>query len=61
MHSTYEAKVYAMDESMKLLQHVTYIVEDLNLKSALVPEAIPVLNSNHACDHWSSNLSIKGL
>ena len=59
--SSAEAEIYATDECIKSLQHLSYLIDGLNLKDDIMPAPTKVYNDNSACIQWSVNLTTKGL
>ena len=59
--SSTEAEIYATDECVKQLQHISFLLEDINLQHLVMPSPTTVLNDNNACVVWSHNLTTKGL
>lgn len=58
--SSCEAEIYATDECVKALQHITFIFQDLHL-SQLLPSTHVIYNDNEACVKWNAKLTTKGL
>ena len=58
--SSTEAEIYATDECVKSLQHISHIIQDLHL-SHLLPPTFNIYNDNEACVKWSYNKTTKGL
>jgi hypothetical protein len=59
--STAEAEIYATDECTKALQHVSYLIDGLNLRNTYMKSPTTIYNDNKACVDWSHNLTTKGL
>ena len=59
--SSAEAEIYATDECIKSLQHLSYLIDGLQLKDNIMPAPTVVYNDNSACIQWSVNLTTKGL
>jgi hypothetical protein len=60
--SSTEAEIYAVDECTKCLQHISNILQDLNLLHLLTDNRpIPIQNDNEAAVKWSHNMTTKGL
>jgi Reverse transcriptase (RNA-dependent DNA polymerase). len=60
--SSTEAKIYAVDECTKCLQHVTNILSDLHLLHLFTNnEPIPIMNNNEAAVKWLHNMTTRGL
>ena len=59
--SSTEAEIYATDECVKCLQHISNILKDMNLFEKVTDGPIPIWNDNEACVKWSHNLTTKGL
>ena len=58
--SSTEAEIYATDECVKSLQHISHIFQDLHL-SHLLPSSFTIYNDNEATVKWSQNKTTKGL
>ena len=56
-----EAKIYATDECVKSLLHLSHIISELALTSQFLDLPVTIFNDNHACVCWSHNLTTKGL
>jgi hypothetical protein len=59
--STAEAEIYATDECTKALQHVSFLIDGLNLRNTYMKAPTTIYNDNKACVDWSHNLTTKGL
>ena len=59
--SSAEAEIYATDECTKALQHLSFLLDGLDLKQDLMPSPTTIYNDNTACIQWSVNLTTKGL
>ena len=59
--SSAEAEIYATDECVKGLLHLSFLVDGLNLSKLIMPRPINVYNDNAACVQWAVNLTSKGL
>jgi hypothetical protein len=59
--STAEAEIYATDECTKALQHVSFLVDGLNLCNTYMKSPTTIYNDNKACVDWSHNSTTKGL
>ena len=59
--SSAEAEIYATDECIKSLAHISYIIDGFDLKDSIMPSPTIVYNDNSACVQWSVNLTTKGL
>jgi deoxyuridine 5'-triphosphate nucleotidohydrolase len=60
--SSTEAEIYAVDECTKCLQHISNILQDLNLLHIFTEnQPIPIQNDNEAAVKWSHNMTTKGL
>ena len=59
--SSAEAEIYATDECIKSLAHISYIIDGLDLQESIMPSPTIVYNDNSACVQWSVNLTTKGL
>jgi hypothetical protein len=59
--SSAEAEIYAIDECTKCIQHITNVLQDLDLKDTFTSGPIPIKNDNAAAVQWSYNMTSKGL
>ena len=59
--SSAEAEIYATDECIKQLLHLSYILDGYDLCKALMPSPTQVYNDNMACVCWSKTTTTKGL
>ena len=59
--SSAEAEIYATDECIKQLIHLSYILDGYDLANTLMPTPTPVYNDNMACVCWSKATTTKGL
>ena len=59
--SSAEAEIYATDECVKCLLHLSFLVDGLDLQNELLPPPTTIYNDNMACIQWSSNMTTKGL
>ena len=53
--STAESEIYATDNCVKQILHLSHIISDLGLTKQLMPSTTPIYNDNMACVHWSKN------
>ena len=53
--STAKAEIYATDECVKHILHLSNIVSDLGLTKQLISKFIPIFNDNTACVQWANN------
>jgi hypothetical protein len=59
--STAEAEIYATDECTKSLQHVSFLIDGINLCDEYMQSPTTIYNDNKACVDWSHNMTTKGL
>ena len=59
--SSAESEIYATDECVKSLLHLSYLLEGLHLKTRFMPTPSIIYNDNSACIQWSENMTTKGL
>ena len=60
-HSSAEAEIYATDECVKQLIHLSYILDGLDMIQDVMPAPTPVYNDNTACIAWAKATTTKGL
>ena len=58
--SSTAAEIYAIDECVKALQHISHIFEDLHL-THLLPSTFLIYIDNEASVKWKTNMTSKGL
>ena len=58
--SSTEAEIYAVDECIRSLQHISHIFHDIQLQH-LLPPSFPIYNDNEATVKWSHNMTTKRL
>jgi hypothetical protein len=59
--SSAEAEIYATDECVKQLQHLSFLVEGFHLHEEIMKSPTAVYNDNAACVNWSKSKTTKGL
>ena len=59
--SSAEAEIYATDECVKSLLHMSHIITELGLSAQFLSVPVSIFNDNNACVCWSHNLTTKGL
>ena len=59
--SSAEAEIYATDECVKQLIHLSYIIDGIDMIETVMPSPTPVYNDNTACISWSKTTTTKGL
>lgn len=53
--STVESEIYATDNCVKQILHLSHIVSDLGLTKQLLSSTTSIYNDNMTCVHWSKN------
>ena len=53
--STAESEIYATDQCVKDILHLSHIIKDLNLTKELLNQPTKIFNDNMACVQWSNN------
>ena len=56
-----ESEIYATDECIKYIQYLHHTINELNLKSIIIPNTINIYNDNRTCVDWSETTTTKGL
>ena len=59
--STAEAKIYATDECVKHILHLSNIITDLDLNTTRMPKTTPIFNDNRACVLWSQKKTSRNI
>ena len=59
--SSAEAEIYATDECVKSVLHLTNIIKDLELQKEILSETTTIYNDNMATIHWSKNQTSKNI
>ena len=59
--SSTETEIIATDKCLKWLQHISHILDDLNVKDLYFPTGLLISNDNNACAVWSKGKTTKGL
>ena len=59
--SSAEAEIYATDECVKQLIHLSYILDGLDMIQDVMPAPTPIYNDNTACIAWAKATTTKGL
>lgn len=59
--STAEAEIYATDECVKHILHLSNIVSDLGLTKQLLAKSTPIFNDNMACVQWANNKTSRNI
>ena len=59
--SSAKAGIYATDECVKCLLHLTQLIDGVELTDQLMPAPTTIYNNNAACVQWTVNMTTKGL
>ena len=56
-----EAEIYTTDECVKILHHISSILEEIDLKEEFMSAPIDIYNDNQSSINWAHSMTTKGL
>ena len=56
-----DSEIYATNECVKILYHISNILEEMDLKEEFMSAPIDIYNGNQASINWAHRMTTKGL